>query len=293
MEAVGLKSGWISNEFGGVEVTTQIPVIYVISDALGETAEFVSRAAAAQFNGTKTRIRRVPYVRDEAHLEEIMEEAKEEDAILVYTLVMKNLRDFLVEKAVEKGLRVVDILGPLIQELKNQTGKEPSNTPNIIHRLDEQYFRKVEAIEFAVKYDDGKDSRGVLYADVVLIGVSRTSKTPLSMYLATKGIKCANIPLVPEVNPPEEIFSISSRKVIGLILRPELLNTIRTERLKTLGLGSTSDYASVERIMLELEYARGIMKRIGCPIIDATGKAVEETASTVLEIIIVSRNNEH
>ena len=266
-------------------MTTQNTVIYVISDALGETAEFVSRAAAAQFLGVKTRIRKVPYVRDESHLEDIMEEAKAEHAVLVYTLVLKGLRDYLEKNAIEKGLRTVDILGPLIDALTGQTGLQPTHIPNIIHRLDEQYFRKVEAVEFAVKYDDGKDARGILYADVVLIGVSRTSKTPLSMYLAHKGLKAANVPLVPEVNPPEELFSISPRKVIGLTLRPELLNSIRTERLKTLGLGAGSDYAKLDRIMQELEYGRSIMKRIGCPVIDATGKAVEETASIVLELL--------
>lgn len=272
-------------------MTTQMPVLYVISDALGETAEFVGRAAAAQFNGIKTRIRRVPYVRDEAHLEDIIEEALAEDAILVYTLVLKGLRDYLEKRAAEKGLIIVDILGPLISSLAKITGLEPAHTPNIIHRLDEQYFRKVEAIEFAVKYDDGKDPHGVLYADVVLVGVSRTSKTPLSMYLAHKGLKAANIPLVPEVNPPDELFQINPRKVIGLTLRPELLNQIRTERLKTLGLGATADYANLQRIMQELEYARGIMKRIGCPVIDATGKAVEETASIALELIFKGERN--
>ncbi len=274
-----------------MDVTGPMPVIYVISDALGETAEFVGRAAAAQFVGIKTRIRRVPYVRDQAHLEDILEEAAAEQAILVYTLVLKDLRDYLEKKAEERGLKTVDILGPLIGALSEQTGLEPTHTPNIIHRLDEQYFRKVEAIEFAVKYDDGKDSRGVLYADVVLIGVSRTSKTPLSMYLAHKGLKAANIPLVPEVNPPDELYGISPRKIIGLTLRPELLNQIRTERLKTLGLGASADYANLERIMQELEYARGIMKRIGCPVVDATGKAVEETASIVLEILFKGERN--
>ncbi len=274
-----------------MDVTGPMPVLYVISDALGETAEFVGRAAAAQFIGIKTRIRRVPYVRDEAHLEEILEEAVAEQAILVYTLVLKGLRDYLERRAAERGLKTVDILGPVIEALSKQTGMEPTHTPNIIHRLDEQYFRKVEAIEFAVKYDDGKDPRGVLYADVVLIGVSRTSKTPLSMYLAHKGLKAANIPLVPEVIPPDELYAISPRKIIGLTLRPELLNQIRTERLKTLGLGASADYANLERIMQELEYARGIMKRIGCPVVDATGKAVEETASIVLEILFKGERN--
>ena len=260
-------------------------MIYVISDALGETAEFVSRAAAAQFNGVKTRIRRVPYVRDETHIDDIIDEAVAEGAILVYTLVLRELRDYLEEKAAGKGVPTVDILGPLIGILGDKTGLKPSHIPNITHRLDEQYFRKVEAVEFAVKYDDGKDPRGAMYSDVVLIGVSRTSKTPLCMYLAHKGIKASNIPLVPEVAPPDELMAVSPRKIIGLTMRPDVLNRIRTERLKTLGLGAGADYASLERIMYELEYARGVMKKIGCTIIDASGKAVEETASLVLELI--------
>lgn len=266
-------------------MTKEMPVIYIISDALGETAEFVSRAAAAQFSGVRTKIRKVPYVQDEAHIDEILEEAVSDQAIIAYTLVVRELRDYLESRATEKGLRTVDILGPLMKMLAAETGLEPSYIPNVTHLLDEQYFRKVEAIEFAVKYDDGKDPHGVLYADVVLIGVSRTSKTPLSMYLANKGIKAANIPLVPEVSPPQELFRISPQKVIGLTLKPTLLNQIRTERLRTLGLGATADYASLERIMQELEYAQGIMRKVGCPIIDATGKAVEETASRVLEIL--------
>lgn len=263
----------------------EMPVIYVISDALGETAEFVSRASAAQFSGVRTRIRMVPHVRDEAHIDDILEEAVNDHAILAYTLVLNNLRCYLEEKAAQKGLKTVDILGPMLKILSEETGLEPNNIPNITHRLDEQYFRKVEAIEFAVKYDDGKDPRGVLYADVVLIGVSRTSKTPLSMYLAHKGIKAANIPLVPEVSPPEELFEVSPKKVIGLTLRPDQLNQIRTARLKSLGLGASADYASLERIVLELEYARGVMRKVGCSIIDATGKAVEETAALILEIL--------
>lgn len=264
-------------------MTEQIPVIYVISDAIGETAEFVSRAAAAQFNGIKTKIRRVPHVQDEAHIDEILEEAVEEKAILVYTLVLADLRLYIERRAREKNLETIDILGPLINALVTKTGIQPKSIPNITHRLDEQYFRKVEAVEFAVKYDDGKDPRGVLYADIVLIGVSRTSKTPLSMYLAHRGIKTANIPLVPEVAPPKELFMIPAKKIFGLTLSPEKLNTIRTERLKTLGLGASADYANINRILEELVYADQIIKKIGCTTIDTTTRAVEETASIILQ----------
>jgi len=264
-------------------VTEKIPVIYVISDALGETAEFVSRAAAAQFNGIKTKLRRVPYVQDETHIDDILEEALEEEAILVYTLVLTHLRQYIERRAKEKNLITIDILSPLIVALSEKTGLQPVNTPNITHRLDEQYFRKVEAVEFAVKYDDGKDPRGALYADVVLVGVSRTSKTPLSMYLAHKGLKTANIPLVPEVTPPRELFVIEPRKIFGLVLSPEKLNQIRSERLKSLGLGASADYAKLNRIIEELSYAERIMKKLGCMVIDTTTRAVEETASIILQ----------
>ncbi|NLP44361.1 MAG: kinase/pyrophosphorylase [Peptococcaceae bacterium] len=264
---------------------SEIPVIYVISDALGETAEFVSRAAAAQFNGIRTKLRKIPYVQEETHIDDILEEAVEEQAILVYTLVLSRLRNYIERRAAEKNLVTIDILSPLINALEQKTGLKPKNIPNITHRLDEQYFRKVEAVEFAVKYDDGKDPRGVLFADVVVIGVSRTSKTPLSMYLAHKGIKTANIPLVPEVTPPRELFVIPPNKVFGLILSPEKLNQIRSERLKTLGLGASADYANLNRIMEELEYADQVMKKVGCMVIDTTTKAVEETASIIMQKI--------
>ena len=154
-----------------------------------------------------------------------------------------------------------------------------------MRRLDSQYFRRVEAIEFAVKYDDGKDPRGLKLAELVLVGVSRTSKTPLSMYLANKQIKVANVPLVPEVLPPDELFEIGRDKVVGLTIAPDQLFAIRKERLLALGLRHQSSYASLERILKELEFSEGIMKSLGCPVFDVTNKAVEETAGRLLELI--------
>jgi [pyruvate, water dikinase]-phosphate phosphotransferase / [pyruvate, water dikinase] kinase len=269
------------------------PVIYVISDSIGETAEYVAKAAAIQFNGGSIEVRRVPYVHEKVHLLSVLQEAAQlnRDNIIAYTLVIEDLSRYLEEEAAKLGLRTVDILGPMMNVLTDVTGLQPKMAPDLLHKLDEQYFRKVEAIEFAVKYDDGKDPRGVLHADIVLIGVSRTSKTPLSMYLAHKQIKAANIPLVPEVAPPEELFSVNSKKIIGLTIRPQLLNQIRTERLKALGLTANADYASFERILQELEYSESIMRRLGCTVIDVTNKAVEETASKVLEIYYKGERN--
>lgn len=176
-------------------------------------------------------------------------------------------------------------MSPLLKLFENYLGFEPMKEPGVTHKLDENYFKKVEAVEFAVKYDDGKDPRGVKKADIVVIGVSRTSKTPLSMYLAHKNLKVANIPLVPEVPVPEELYQIDSKKVIGLTTNPIKLNEIRQERLKALGLGNNASYASLDRILEELDYADDIMKRIGCPVIDVSSKAVEETANIIIEIM--------
>ncbi|MEW6661574.1 MAG: pyruvate, water dikinase regulatory protein [Bacillota bacterium] len=261
-----------------------MPVIYVISDSLGETAEFVARAAASQFNSGEVEIRRVPYVNDLSYLEEVVEEASGYDSVLAFTLVLPAFKYRLQELAQAKKIPTVDIMGPMVEAIKAVAKKEPRLEPGLLRKLDEQYFRKIEAVEFAVKYDDGKDPRGLLYADVVLIGVSRTSKTPVSMYLAHKRVKVANVPLVPEVSPPEELFNLPGRKVVGLTISPQLLYEIRLERLKTLGLTSSADYASMERILFELDYAEGVMKRLGCPVVDVTNRAVEETASKVLEL---------
>lgn len=255
-----------------------------MSDSIGETAELVVRAAASQFNQGGVDIRRVPYVSDPNEIPEIVEEAGAFRSVIAYTLVLPELREAITREAARYGIPTVDIMTPMIDALSKVVKRPPRLEPGLVRRMDEEYFRKVEAIEFAVKYDDGKDPRGIVRADVVVIGVSRTSKTPLCMYLAHKRIKAANVPLVPEVSPPDEIFSLPPHKLIGLKIHPQNLYEIRKERLKSLGLTSNADYASRERILKELEYAEKIMKKAGCTIIDVTNKAVEETASRVLEI---------
>jgi regulator of PEP synthase PpsR (kinase-PPPase family) len=260
------------------------PAIFIVSDSLGETAESVVRAAASQFNHGHFEIRRIPYVSDHNVLEQVIAEAGAVPSIIAYTLVVSGLREDLEAMATAKGIPTVDILGPLVNVLSRETGKAPKMQAGLIHRLDEQYFSRIEAIEFAIKYDDGKDPRGLLYADVVLLGISRTSKTPVSMYLANKRLKAANVPIVPEVEPPAELFKIPARKIIGLTIRPQPLTHIRQERLKTLGLTPDAEYASLERINKEVQYADRLMAELSCPVIDVTNKAVEETASKVLEI---------
>lgn len=270
-------------------MNSQVPVnrsiVYVISDSVGETAELVVKAAISQFDEDKTMIQRIPYVGDIGTVDEVIALAKENQGMIAFTVVLPEVKTHLVEQAKLHNIPSHDILSPMVAMMEKKLQCSPKNESGLIHMLDEDYFKKVEAIEFAVKYDDGRDPRGILRADVVLVGVSRTSKTPLSQYLAHKRLKVANVPLVPEVEPPEELFSIDSNKVIGLTISPEKLNGIRTERLKALGLKEEANYAKIQRIEDELVYSSGVMNRIGCEVIDVSTKAVEETANLIFQIV--------
>ncbi len=259
--------------------------IFALSDSVGETAEMVARATAEQFKGFAYEIIKYSYVNNEEQVMDIIEEAQKSKSIIVFTTVLQNIREKLMIECDKSNIAYIDVMKPLLNVFKGVLNKEPVFEPGIIHKLDEKYFRRVEAVEFAVKYDDGKDPRGIKKADIVLIGVSRTSKTPLSMYLAHRNIKVANIPLVPEVPVPKELSEIDPSKIIGLTTDPVKLNEIRKERLKALGLKNTANYADVSRILEELDYADGVMRKIGCPVIDVATKAVEETANIIIDII--------
>ena len=261
------------------------PIIYLVSDSVGETAEQVIKSALSQFiNGNEYEIIRAPYVEDITRLEAIVEQAAKDKAMIGFTLVNPILRQFIKHASIEMNVESIDIIGPMLEAMERFFGQKPKLQPGLLHRLDEAYFKRVEAIEFAVKYDDGRDPRGIELADIVLVGVSRTSKTPLSQYLALKSFKVANVPVVPEVEPPKELFTVSPSKCIGLKISAEKLNYIRKERLKSLGLGEEASYARHERIMYEIDYFQAIIDRIGCPTIDVSNKAVEETANNILQI---------
>lgn len=264
-------------------MNTRKPV-FILSDSVGETAELVIKAGLSQFN-QEYEIQRIPYVEDIKTIDEALNSAKDENGIIGFTLVDPTLRTYLKESAAKLNIEAIDIMGPMLESMERVFDRKPRLEPGLVHKLDEDYFKKVEAIEFAVKYDDGRDPRGIARADIILIGVSRTSKTPLSQFLAHKRLKVANIPIVPEVEPPEELFEVDPSKCIGLRIQPEKLNDIRKERLKALGLGDQATYANIERIHQELDYFDKIVDRIGCRVVDVSNKAVEETANHILRLI--------
>lgn len=261
------------------------PIIYAISDSIGETSESVVRATTSQFVQEKFDIIRVPYVNSIEQIDKIVQEAKESNAVICYTIVSPEIRAEVARKTQELNVTAVDILGPVLTAIEKTSGLTPKNQPGLIHALDHEYFKRVAAVEFAIKYDDGKNPWGLTKADLVIIGVSRTSKTPLSMYLANKQLKVANVPLVPEIPPPEELFKVPNNRIIGLLIDPHKLNEIRIARLKAMGLGDTANYTDLRRIEEELDYARAIMQRLHCMIINVSNRAIEETASLILEYL--------
>ena len=260
--------------------------VIIISDSLGETGAIVAKAGISQFKDQEHEIKRYSYINEIGKLKEILDEVSEfKNLFIIYTLVNKALIDYMESYVKGKNIIAIDIMSPVLGGLSSILEKKPSYEPGNIRKLDEAYFSRVAAIEFAVKYDDGKDPRGVKKADLVLLGISRTSKTPLSMYLANMNVKVANIPLVMESEPPKEIFEIPAKRIIGLTNSPEKLNEIREERLISLGLPSGSNYASLSRILDELDFSEKIMKKIGCPVINVANMAIEETSEIIISLL--------
>lgn len=260
----------------------RLPIsIHVVSDSLGETGEMVARAAAGQFEPGSFRIERLLKITSAEQLREEVAAHCGQYCIFFYTLVDQALCTEMERLCDEGAANGVDLLNPAVRLLTATTGYEPTGEVGAIRRTDEEYFDRIEAMEFAVTHDDGRNPEGYAEADVVLVGVSRSSKTPLSMYLAFKGIRVANIPLTPGVDPPKELFDVDPRKVFGLVTDPEVLLEIRKERMREIGTW-VPRYAEREAVERELEDARALMRRIGCLVVHTDNRAVEESAQEIL-----------
>lgn len=261
--------------------------VHIFSDSFGESGEQMLRCALSQFDIASYNIIRHSRISTVEALDRELKKIKDyPNVFILFTLVNVDVVKRMKEFCSENNIKYSDLLNPLLSALQAQIGEEPKRQSGAYRVMDEKYFGRIEAIEFAVKYDDGKDQHMLHEADLVLVGISRTSKTPLSIYIANKMyLKVLNIPLVPEVKPLKELFEIPKKKIIGLTNSVEMLNKIRTERVKCIGLRNGSSYSSLSRIIEELNYADSIMKKLGCPVIDVSKKAIEETAQMILEIM--------
>lgn len=274
----------------------KLATVLVISDALGETAASVALAAAGQFDEGAVAIERLSRVQDarqvKRYLESLAGAAKKIAAF--HTIVQDELRSEVAGLLVEQGIAAVDLLGPAIDTIAALTGLAPKGIPGIIHQTDERYFQRIACMEYTVEHDDGRGADDLSEADIVLIGVSRTSKTPLSMYLALQGYRVANIPLAPQMEPPQALFEVDPARVFGLVTTVEAIAPIRVQRLGTAQAQSAAgSYADPDAIELEFAYARSLMKRLGCFVVHTDGKAIEESATEIIERlnrILLTRN---
>jgi len=260
--------------------------IFIISDGTGQTAESVLRACQLQFDGVPMSVQTFPNVTDAEQLQRLMRLASQHDALVVTTLVRAEQRAEAERLAQHFRLKLVDIIGGPLKALSNYLRVRPKGSPGLMYRADEDYFRRVEAVEFSVKADDGKEPRMLAQADIVLVGVSRTGKTPLSVFLAHKGYKVGNVPLVFGREPPEQLWDVDPQRIFALTIDPEALQKIRHERLETMRMDRLN-YSQMDYILAELDDAHALYSRNReWPVIDVTAKAVEETAAVILRVML-------
>jgi len=258
--------------------------IYLLSDSSGETAAHIIKAAVAQFPSQAVSVHRLAPVHQSHQIHDRLAEIVYRPALIAYTFVVPELRESLIGAVLTTNdLHLIDLIGPLIDSVAYHTHTTPLHQPRRRHVLDKAYFQRMEAVNFSVQFDDGKVHDALHRADVILTGLSRTSKTPSCMYLAQHySLKAANIPIVPGTEVPEAIFSVDSQRIIGLTINADHLYSLRVNRAQQMGLSARTDYSNYEAIQQEIQYAQSFFRRIGCQIINVTNRAIEETAAEIV-----------
>jgi regulator of PEP synthase PpsR (kinase-PPPase family) len=258
--------------------------ILVVSDATGSTAEHVLRAALAQFEADDVTIERRPQTQTIDDVCQVVDEAQQTGALLVHTLASVDLRREIYLRATERRVQSVDLLGNVLSDLSAFLGATPGGVPGGVHRLDEDYYRRMDALTFVVKHDDGLGLEDLGRADIILVGVSRTSKTPLSIYLAVRGYFVANVPILYNVEPAAQLFKVNQRKVVALRMDPARLRLIREQRLQSFRGDAREAYTNAQMIQQEVAYSEEIFKRASWPVVDTSLKSLEETAVEVVSL---------
>jgi regulator of PEP synthase PpsR (kinase-PPPase family) len=268
--------------------------LVIVSGGYGASGEQLARTALAQFEGADLPISIVPHVRSKEQIRDVVEKAKADHGTILHTLVDADLRRTLIETARVRNVVAIDLIGRVLSQLAGILGQEPLGMPGLYRQLREDYFNRVEAIEFAVAHDDGKRPEDLHKAEIVLTGPSRVGKTPLSMYLSVLGWKVANVPLTNELSPPEELFEVDRRCVFGMVIDPGQLLSHRRRRQRYLGVPGPSPYVDPAGIAKDLGVARLLFRQGGFSVIDMTDKSIEDSANEVIGLIkrrIPTRNN--
>ena len=266
--------------------------VFLISDSTGETLDRIFMALKAQFNNFNYDLSQYSFTRTENQISTILDIAKKKESpIILYTVVNSKLAKFLAEQANNKKIPCFGVLGDLILNFSKILNQKATHQPSAQHVLDDDYYKRIEAIQFTMNHDDGNNTENIKESDIVLIGVSRTSKTPTSIYLANKGLKTSNIPLVNEMSIPIDVINSNTLCVVGLTTEAERLYDIRRNRLNSLKENEASDYTNLDKIRNEVEQSKKIFKKNKWPVIDVTRKSVEETAASIIKIFEIQNKN--
>ena len=258
--------------------------LHLLSDSTGETLENIAKAALAQFDDVETLRHFWPMVRSEAHLERILQEISQNPGLVLFTLVNSDVRRTLESRCRAMGLPAIAPLDPVNHALTNLLGQEAKARPGRQHMLDAAYFARVDAIQFTIAHDDGVGAENWEEADILLVGVSRSSKTPTSIYLANRGYKTANLPIVVESPPPPELYRLRNPLIVGLTTSADRLVAIRRNRLLSLNQTPETAYVDLERVNSEVAHARRMFADQGWPVIDVTRRSIEETAAAIAQL---------
>lgn len=261
------------------------PPLYVVSGGVGASGEQLTQTALAQFENPDIPVIIVPYVRKVAQIKDVVKKAAASDGTILHTLVDLELRQAMIRQAHDRNVVAIDGMGQLISRLANVLEQEPQGQPGLYRQLRQDYFDRVAAIEYTVAHDDGRRPDEWHLAEIMLIGVSRAGKTPLSIYLSTLGWKVANYPLVKEVELPEELFKLDRRRVAGLVIDPGQLVTHRQQRQRRLGVSNKSSYTNPVDLFEEVKEAKKLFRRHGFAIVNVTDKPIEESADEVIALI--------
>jgi [pyruvate, water dikinase]-phosphate phosphotransferase / [pyruvate, water dikinase] kinase len=255
--------------------------VFVVSDATGDTAQRMMRAALVQFQNAPVRLVRRAHVQKPRQVQQIVREARDSSAILIHTLVSDELRRLMRAECRMHGVDALDIMGPILERLTVHLKLQPQEKPGLFQDLTEAKAREIEAVSFAFHHDDGQNTQELDRAEVVLVGVSRAMKTPTMLYMAYRGWFAANVPLVPGLSPPDGLLAVPSDRVFCLVMSPERLQQLRRSRAEEESI-PVRPYASIEQIHSELSYVEGLCRKHGWRRIDATGKSVEEVSREII-----------
>lgn len=256
--------------------------IHLVSDSTGETLEAIVGAALVQFEGVNVRKHFWPLIRSALQMNRLMDDIREQPGLVLYTVVNPDIRQTLEEACEKSDIPVLSIMDPVINLLGSYFGRQAAARPGLQHTMDARYFERIDALHFTIAHDDGQLVEDMAEADIILLGVSRTSKTPTSIYLANKGYKTLNIPFVPGVGMPPELPLMKNKFIIGLTTSPERLVQIRTQRLRTVGEVRDTSYADFETVREEIKVCRRYLSENGWPVLDVTRRSIEETAAAII-----------